>query len=370
MADYDIKISSLNGKKTNLDSMSNKAAEIKSSYEGSSIKSAKQGYDAVASKITTNMERLKNGYANSVDWFSSYLSELEALEAGLAGFNAGSLTKPKEFNGAFEDIFGKITMPCLKTGAESTRITFDPGDVVSYELVHDYWVSKNGIKYEYYIYVPTYANGYTGKNPVMVYEHGGSSWDTGRGNFGTGIFEAINSGARPKGIVGGLYIKNFGDGRTSADIDEFVDYMVEKYNGDTNRLSIAGQSYGAITAYKVINEHPGKYAACVPISGWGSVNSGTAETAFWAFHGTRDNRGGGSHTTYPGAVSAISQLQQLGGNAKLQDLEGKFHSRCQIYTFERPYTSPDGEEEYAWEWAMKQTKDKTTNNRKLGLKNT
>ena len=370
MADFDIKVGALNGKKSTFDGMSSKASTIESEYQGTTIKNAKSAYSNVATKITQNMERLKKGYENSDTWFGSYLSELEALEASLASFSSAGLTTPIEFKGAFEDIFGKITMPCLKTGAESTTITFDPGKVVSYELVHDYWVSKNGIKYEYYIYVPTYENGYTGKNPVMVYEHGGSSWDTGRGNFGTGIFEAINSGARPKGIVGGLYIKNFGDGRTSQDINEFVDYMVEKYNGDTNRLSIAGQSYGAITAYKVINENPGKYAACVPISGWGSVNEGTAETAFWAFHGTRDNRGGGSHTTYPGAVSAISQLQQLGGTAKLQDLVGKFHSRCQIYTFEQPYTSPDGEEEYAWEWAMKQTKDKTTNNKKLGIKNT
>jgi hypothetical protein len=121
MADFNIELSTLDGKKANLDTMSTNAADIKSNYDGSTIKAAKQGYDAVASKITTNMERLKNGYENSATWFTSYLSELEALEADLASFTSSTLTKPIKFEFTFEDIFGKVTMPSLKTGAEPEK---------------------------------------------------------------------------------------------------------------------------------------------------------------------------------------------------------------------------------------------------------
>ena len=123
MADFDIKVETLNGKKSTFDGMSSKASTIKSEYDGTTIKSAKSAYNNVASKITKNMERLKKGYENSDTWFGSYLSELEALEAGLASFSNSSLTKPIEFKGAFEDIFGKITMPTLKTGYEPPKET-------------------------------------------------------------------------------------------------------------------------------------------------------------------------------------------------------------------------------------------------------
>ena len=64
------------------------------------------------------MERLTKGYTNSNDWFSGYVSDLTALESSLSSFTGTSLTAPTAFQGTFEDIFGKVTMPAIKTGGD------------------------------------------------------------------------------------------------------------------------------------------------------------------------------------------------------------------------------------------------------------
>ncbi len=118
MADYEIEVSSLESKKSTLSQMSGKAEQIGNSYNSTSIKEAKEGYNNVASKITKNMERLTKGYTNSDTWLNGYITDLNALEASLASFSSDTLTKPIEFKGTFEDIFGKVTMPAIKTGGD------------------------------------------------------------------------------------------------------------------------------------------------------------------------------------------------------------------------------------------------------------
>ena len=117
MADFNIKLDSLNSKNSSLESMVSKISQIKQTFDSTSLKSSKPAYSTVANRIKNNMNRLTRGYTNSKSWFTSYISELESLESSLASFSCSSLTTPLEFKGEFEDIFGKITMPCLKTGA-------------------------------------------------------------------------------------------------------------------------------------------------------------------------------------------------------------------------------------------------------------
>ena len=134
--------------------------------------------------------------------------------------------------------------------------------------------------------------------------------------------------------------------------------IVNKYQGDKNRISLAGHSYGAIVGYKMINEHPGYFSAFVPISGWNQVTNEFKNVKVWAFHGTRDNRGGASRTTYPGACKAVDQINAMGGKAKMSPLEGMGHSHVQNKVLEQKFTSPDGKQENYVDWAMRQTKAK------------
>ena len=118
MADYEIEVGALNSKKSSLDTMVGKVNEISNGYSSTSIKNAKDAYNNVSTKITNNIDRLLNGYTNSNTWFTGYLTELEQLESELATKKITSLTEPTEFKGSFEDIFGKVTMPAIKTGGD------------------------------------------------------------------------------------------------------------------------------------------------------------------------------------------------------------------------------------------------------------
>jgi hypothetical protein len=118
MADYEISVTALQTKKTSLDSLKEKVGKIDESYSSSSIKNAKDGYNNVSTKITTNIKRLTNGYNNSCDWFGNYLTELEQLESELASKKRAGLNEPIKFKYKFEDILGKITMPAIKTGGD------------------------------------------------------------------------------------------------------------------------------------------------------------------------------------------------------------------------------------------------------------
>ena len=370
MADFNIKLDSLNSKKSSLESMVSKISQIKDTFDGSSLKSSKSGYSTVANRIKTNMNRLTRGYNNSKSWFNSYLSELESLESSLASFSCSGLTKPSEFKGEFEDIFGKITMPCLKTGAERTTIDLGNLEVKSYSWQTYTFTASNGVKIEYYMYVPDFGAD-VGKLPVMVYMHGGSAHGTSKGGWTSGgLTKLINDGKiKPPGIVICPYIRNFEGDNIAAGVNELVDHIVQTQNGDPSRLSVSGHSYGAITTYRIVEQFPGKYAAAVPISGWNKVNSGVTGTKFWAFHGSKDNRGGGSHTTYPGALETMKIIQQYGGTALMHTFEGAGHGNVQTYTYQQPYMSPDGEEEYVVDWAMRQ-KSGYTGNEKLATRKT
>ena len=120
MSDYTINLSELSNKVTSLSSLKSKIDSITENYSNNSIKTneTKDGIKNVANKITKNMTRLKRGYVNSYDWFNDYNTELAELEGNLEAFNLELLTAPIEFTGTFEDIFGKVTMPAIKTGGD------------------------------------------------------------------------------------------------------------------------------------------------------------------------------------------------------------------------------------------------------------
>ncbi len=117
--DYDIKVSSLETKSSELETHKSSAEDIYNEFNSCYLSSIN---DPELSSIKTGLkapvERLKKGFTNSNTWLKNYLTELNALEDGLAGFSASGLTAPTEFKGEFVDMFGKKTMPIIKTGGD------------------------------------------------------------------------------------------------------------------------------------------------------------------------------------------------------------------------------------------------------------
>ena len=224
------------------------------------------------------------------------------------------------------------------------------------------FTASNGVSMRYYLYIPDYGTGSVVEGlPVFMYLHGGGQ-QTGVGFHscqGSGLTKALlNKEVTPSGIVVCPHIENFDKEYTFQALKELSDYVVETYKADKDHVSVGGHSWGAITAYNLVNRNPGYYSACVPISGMNEVTNGFKDVKVWAFHGTEDRRAT-SRTDYGRACKAIDEINFVGGDATMTALKGKGHSIA-VEVVEGTYTSPDGKEENPIEWAFSQSRKKNT----------
>ena len=146
--DYDIKIDTLSSKQSEFETLKSDAEDIYNEFNSCYLSNLSSELSSLSTNIKKPIERLKKGYTNSNTWLKNYVKELGELEDIIASFTGTNLTVPTEFKGEFIDLFGKKTLPLLKTGykkEESTTIMSDKkkafiGDV---DDASQYTVAKN-----------------------------------------------------------------------------------------------------------------------------------------------------------------------------------------------------------------------------------
>ena len=150
--------------------------------------------------------------------------------------------------------------------------------------------ARNGTVVRYCLYLPETGNTEE-KWPVMIYFHGVS--DTMGKLRGPG--QLLRTGQiRPNGIVimpqavHGTKDADFHTRMYQDAVIELVQGLADEYNGDLNRLSVAGHSDGGTTVYQIVNSHPGVFAACAPIAGVSTTGKGIRQTWLWVFQGAKD----------------------------------------------------------------------------------
>jgi poly(3-hydroxybutyrate) depolymerase len=105
---------------------------------------------------------------------------------------------------------------------------------------------------------------------------------------------------------------------------EVVDYMLAKYPQiDPDRVYLTGFSYGGGGAWRTAVAYPDRFAAVVPIAGYGAPNQACKlkDRPVWAFHGDKD-------TNVPLAQSQnmVDAIERCGGTqVKLTVYEGVAH---------------------------------------------
>jgi hypothetical protein len=82
-----------------------------STISGSEISSA-------INKAKNSIERLKTAVNNTHTWFNNYKTEINTTETNLSSFNVPNGISLTEFKGEFIDLFGRITMPAIKTNGD------------------------------------------------------------------------------------------------------------------------------------------------------------------------------------------------------------------------------------------------------------
>ncbi|WKN42320.1 PA14 domain-containing protein [Tunicatimonas pelagia] len=195
----------------------------------------------------------------------------------------------------------------------------------------------------YYEYLPTNYNS-SDKFPVLIFLHGIGE----KGNGTTQLNRVLRVGP-PKEINDGrdfpfivISPQRF-NGWWGADAVKFyVDYIVENYNIDEDRIYLTGISSGGHGVWAYSAKYPDKVAAAVPIAGSG-VGQNYCELAkipVWAFHGENDRTVAPSNSITP--IQEINKCSDV-VEAKLTLYPGVGHN-----SWSRTYSGSAGHDIYSW----------------------
>ena len=116
--DYEIDLNTLNSKKTNLSTLKKDSEDAYSEFNSNFSGLSGTELGAMYTSLEASVQRLKTGGANSNTWYEGYITAITNLEDELAAMDSANLAEINEFKGKFEDMFGRVTMPVLKTGGD------------------------------------------------------------------------------------------------------------------------------------------------------------------------------------------------------------------------------------------------------------
>ncbi len=122
-----------------------------------------------------------------------------------------------------------------------------------------------------------------------------------------------------------------------------LDELVKKYPIDPNRIYLTGLSMGGSGVWKLGCEYPERFAAVVPICGWGDITEACRlkDTPVWAFHGTLDDAVPVEQTT-----KMVEAIKKCGGNPKVTIYPDVGHD-----SYKRAYDDPE-----LYKWLLQQSR--------------
>lgn len=119
--DYEIDIDKLVNKQSKLETTKTKVKEIENNLNNSYLNGLSNTEISTSiNKLKKSLTRLTKGYENSNEWFKKYNTAINETETNLTSFKEIDNLSITEFKGQFVDLFGRVTIPSLKTGATNT----------------------------------------------------------------------------------------------------------------------------------------------------------------------------------------------------------------------------------------------------------
>lgn len=164
-------------------------------------------------------------------------------------------------------------------------------------------VTVNGKTFGYRVFVPKDRTPGE-KLPVMLYLHGSGT----RGDDNVAQADAFSQAIEPvKDKVDFIVVLPQCREDKAWISDEMSNYAlaalddsVKEFNGDAERIYLAGFSLGAHGVWKIAGSNPGKFAALMPVAGrvvpyestaaspYADVAKAIGSTPVWIFHGAKD----------------------------------------------------------------------------------
>ena len=319
-------------------------------FLGPAADSAKAGADTSVSKVDLNM----NNFSSIYNYFDSTYT---AYKSGDANAKKSILKSELQSDGTI-----KVSTEVLKNAIDDPSHYLNHLDDLKYGSFTREVIDVDGEKITCYVYRPDYGTDVTGL-PVMMYMHGASMTGTGESivTYG-GLGEALNNKSiTPSGIVVIPHVASGVQYESKAyrdKLNQIPTIIANKYGGDTNKLSVGGVSYGGLTAYNLVREHPGTYAAVVTACGAQEVDSSFKDVSVLNFVGESND---GNHTASSYVQRQSDAVNSVGGESKVIKINKQWaHTNVGTYAFQNVYMCDDNsnKEEYPTEWAFRHNLDK------------
>lgn len=200
------------------------------------------------------------------------------------------------------------SVPVSPGGEDTVSVPIDPpkNDTVAYYSLSARHESIGGNIGGFYESLPPSYDSNTNVYPLIVFLHGGGELGDGNGQLSMVLKNAIPKMIGAKTFPLSFTVSNeqysflvispqFKAWPKPADVEKLVDYSVEHYRVDTQRIYMVGLSMGGGATWEYDARYGKRLAAMVPISGASWADSATAKgiaatnTPTWAFHNKDDD---------------------------------------------------------------------------------
>jgi len=117
------------------------------------------------------------------------------------------------------------------------------------------------------------------------------------------------------------------------DLLSLLDEVVDRYRIDPDRVCLTGASLGASGAWRFAAFAPDRFAALVPVCGYGELSAAKrlGHVPVWAFHGDADEI-----VSIEPHRALIEAIQREGGEARLTTIPGGTHGNIIVPVYDRP----------------------------------
>ena len=340
-----------------IDSLVSAAKTVESSVS-STVQSAISEANAIVADVTKleelnkEIESVKTTLNNTPNTDenkskrNSLQSTINSKEDQFKTINDAAVAKLAALKSKSDSTLGGSTSSGVTTGTEMIDRNMDDYDFSGGTLQKYTYKASNGKTVSYYMYVPN--NPQNVKLPMTIYFHG--MHETIDKYPDRGLAGLVKNGKiQPKGIIifpqadNGTSDKELNLAAYHTSVLELTKKVANEHNGDMTRLSVAGHSNGACAAIHMVNNNPGVFAACAPISGTGSADKGICQTNLWCFVGSNDS--------IDATRVAKGATRNGSKTANYTVFKGKGHD-IQGYTFEQELEDKDGNKTTLLDWLM------------------
>ena len=205
----------------------------------------------------------------------------------------------------------------------------------STKIMHNYTLNTYKYKeknYQYWLYSPK-DNTFRKKMPLVVYFHGDGGRKSPNDVNKYGLPKYTKVGSDYPFYMIAPYCNNYTD-FSSEDymnyVMDLINYMINNYNIDTDRIIISGGSSGARGAYTIASKYK-KFSCMVIISGityqlYPDKEQNLTYLPIWVFHGKDDQQ-----VNYNDVKHHVDNINSYGGNVLLTTYNGGHNSTDQAF---------------------------------------